>query len=250
MSAQSDPEKPFGEFDPVTRPFWINVRDLAVWRTWCRAADEVPDGEMTEPLRKIERIGAPAPSIEVHGTALSEDVVCVIGKLDISRNNFPLKIRCDARAVERWRRVDADMCKTLDESAPTWRLHTLIRERLLKRPPTASLGVAEPDRDLNNSGGWWFECEVPSAVLKQLEDDIAAGCVDSVRIGIDWEGGLVHGGRFAPPGREAKWGLMTIPGGYGPEPLYGHVQSITWQRAIASVTQSAGENSSSERLGR
>src|SRR5262245_43075084 len=56
-------------------------------------------------------------------------------------------------------------------------------------------------------------------------------------MGIKWEGGLVRD-EHAPPSLPTSWGLFTIA--KNPEPLHGHVESISW-RVQAAIDQPIGQ---------
>jgi hypothetical protein len=209
--------KPFGGYGFAIRTFWISGRDLVVSRRWDREWLVEPNAEARF-------------STSITGKAISEkDSVCVIGK-DGETREFDLTIRSDETAKREWEwhKANHNAIYTNDGTTPELRVSGRISELLSEKPPTATLFVTADDWEIGIKGGWSIECAVPPSVLAQLEAEVLAQRARDLYIGIEWAAGLVRDER-APPSFPTSWGLFTINGRYGPEPLRGHVKLIGWR---------------------
>ena len=101
----------------------------------------------------------------------------------------------------------------------------------LSLPPTATLFSLEADRELGIEEGWVIECTIPREVRDQLVQDILAGKANEISVGIKWLSGLVRD-KHAPPSVTTTWGLFRTEADSSPEPLQGHVESLTWELAL------------------
>ncbi len=207
--------KPFGGFGFAIRTFWINGTDLSVSRRW-------------ERRRLMDPEAGDRFSTSIAGKALSEkDSVCVIGK-DGDVKEFDLTIRSDEAAKQEWEWHQANDIYEYDGSTPELRVKARINEILSETPPTATLFVTDDDWEIGSKGGWSIECAVPPSVLARLEAELLAQRVHEIYMGIEWAAGLVRD-EHAPPSFPTAWGLFSVPEGYGPEPLRGHVKFIGWR---------------------
>ena len=205
-----------GGYGPAIRTFWVKGVDLTVSRLW--------EGSPLIGTDAVDKF-----STSIRGRAISEDGVCDINQGDQSKE-FDLTFRVDTYAKQEWERTrinEAVLVKN-DGTTAALRLRGLSFERFDKNPPTASLNVYRPDREIGGEGGWWIECRIPPAVLAQLEADLLAHRARELRVGIEWEVGLVLD-EHAPPSVPTLWGLYTINETKGPETLRGYTKSVQWR---------------------
>lgn len=208
--------KLFGGYGFAIRTFWIKGTGLTVSRRWKRQETIDPD-----PGDRF--------STSISGKAISEkDSVCVIGQENREIKEFALTIKSDAYATQEWERIRSieELVIKNDGTTPELRVRAHIFEQLSKDPPTATLFVTDDDWETGIKGGWSIECAIPPSVLAQLEADLLAQRAHELHMGIKWEGALVRD-EHAPPSFPTSWGLFTIA--KNPEPLHGHVKSISWR---------------------
>jgi len=208
-------EKPFDGFSFAIRTFWVEGTELTVWRRW--------SGNSLDP----EKPRKLSTSISGQGI-LEKDSVCVIGS-DKQTKEFSLTITSNEEVAQEWERI-----KEIDEivtphgdQTPELRIRKRIYEALDNNPPTAFLFYSNGDWEVGAKSGWAMECKVPLYVLEKLESDIESKKIKKITLGIKWEAGLVKD-EHDPPSVPTTWGLWKLQGKDDPEPLHGHVESITW----------------------
>ncbi len=207
----------FGGFGLAIRTFWIKAKDLKVGRVW--AKDQLGSG------------GPGKFTSRIHGVAVSEkDGVCVIGDKKIM-HEFALTLNVDTDVSTAWERYKASSVTKfrINEKTPAEIVGLLkfIDERLSEDPPTATLFNYEDDWEIGIKGGWEISCMIPTEVYDKIEEELRAGLIQSVTLGIDWEAGLVFD-KHAPPSFPTNWGMFRIADDETPEPLQGHVTSVRW----------------------
>ncbi len=215
-------EEPLDGFYPTGRTFFLTGSDLKAWRGYSRQ-------EIGEEWDRDF-------SISVTGLAVGDvDDVCVIGTDKRSRE-FRLSIRSDFRAKKNWEWIkgnDISLFK-FESDTPERRLKIRKNERLEESPPTATLFISCADYDdwrTDDKDDWALECQVPDAALEQLVSDIIAQRVNTVRIGIAWEVGLIKDERMdeRPWHSGTTWGLMKLSEEARPENMDGHVTHLGWE---------------------
>ncbi|MDD3936165.1 hypothetical protein [Rhodoferax sp.] len=216
-AAPSKATDDFGGFGFAMRTFWIEAKDLKVGREWMRS--------------QLGSGGSPKFTSRIHGVAVSEkDGVCVIGGKEIRHEfDFTLNVDTDATKAWEWHKANSVTDLRINEktSGEIVRILKLIDERLDKDPPTATLFTYEDDWEIGIKAGWGIECEIPQEVYTKIEEELSAGLIQSVRLGIKWEAGLVFD-VHAPPSFPTNWGMFRIADDKSPEPLQGHVTSVGW----------------------
>jgi hypothetical protein len=206
-----------GGFDFAIRTFWIEAKDLKVGREWMK--DQLGTG------------GSPKFTSGIHGVAVSEkDGVCIIGGKE-TKHEFDLTLNVDTDAAKAWERHKAFSVRAwrINEKTPgeIIGILKLIDEELSKDPPTATLFTYEDDWEIGIKAGWGLECKIPEEVYAKIEEELNAGRIQSVMLGIHWEAGLVFD-VHAPPSFPTNWGMFRIADNMSPEPLQGHVTSVRW----------------------
>ena len=214
-TAGGESTEPFGGFGFAIRTFSLKATELQIGRKWLR--EDIEDG-------------AAKFDFEIGGEARSRDAVVIIGETK-STTDFHFHLNADDPAKS-WSFVKetciAGDFKFEDESTPERRLKNNIYGKLDQAPPTATLFWVETAWEIGIKEGWVIECTIPKEVRDQLAQDILAGKANEISVGIDWVGGLVHD-KNAPPSVTTTWGLFRVEADRSPEPLHGHVQSLTWE---------------------
>jgi hypothetical protein len=200
---------PFGGCEFATGRFRIKCLDLSVYRHWAETILEPASGGKF--------------NTSITGKAVStNDKVCLIGE-DRDESEFALELKSDAYAKEDWevsRRLE-ELATPQDRATPEGRIREYIFDELGKAPPTATLFVTV---EHGITSAWSVSCALPPDVLAFLESDLLARRDVELNIGIEWVAGLVRI-------HTTSWGLFTVAGGHGPEPLRGYVKSVGWRMA-------------------
>jgi hypothetical protein len=190
-------EAPIDPFDDIhvaepTRRFAVSVRELEINRAWSWSS-------LTS--------DAPEFATSIHGQAVSEGNVCVFGTT-LRSKMLDLTFNSDEGAVKSWESIKRiEIVVGRDSSDPErLRLTNLQYEEFDKKPPTATLW---------HHSGWILECELPSAVLAQLSEDLIVCAVERVGLEIEWPFGLVENG-------SGSWGFFE-----GSQ-LRGYVTKLRW----------------------
>ncbi len=217
-TAGGESTESFGGFGFAIRTFWLKATELRIGRTWFREDNED---------------GAAKFDFNIGGKARSRDAVVIIGETK-STTDFHFFLNADdpakswARVREVYIAVDDHF---EDKSTPERRLRKHLYGELDQAPPTATLLSLEADRELGIEEGWVIECTIPREVRDQLVQDILARKANEISVGIKWLGGLVRD-KHAPPSVTTTWGLFRTEADSSPEPLQGHVESLTWELAL------------------
>jgi hypothetical protein len=208
--------EPLDGFKVVGGTFWVSATDFKIVHRWSRSEligyDESPEFALT-----------------VTGAAVAKERVCVIGTTEYVRK-FGLVLRSTTKAKERWEWHRAhDISIGNEADTPERRINNRRNEILDRSPPTAMLW-AQLTSAGHVSGDWDLECQIPDAVLERLAGDVTARRVNTISIGIEWVAGLV---KHLLLGAGTTWGLFKLSDDGSPEPLWGHVTSITWTESAA-----------------
>jgi hypothetical protein len=212
-----------GGYGPAIRSFFFRVQDLHLQRKWSQ-----------------DLFGTDGPRFEssISGKAVSEDRVGVIGR-DGTVKEFDFTLGVDTHVKTTWERFkEVDAFPTRDHSKyheKHVRIKNLISERFEENPPTAFLCTYDDNWEIGIKAGWSIDCNVPPDVLARLEDEIESGTVSSILISVHWQVGLVRD-QHAPLSFPTIWGLFCLEENGSPEPLYGHVNSISWAHKIQGKT--------------
>jgi hypothetical protein len=153
----------------------------------------------------------------IHGRAVADwDHVCVFGTAHRS-DEFHFTLHSDLHIAESWESIKGieHLVDKLD--GERLRIRDLQHDVFEKSPPTATLFYHE--------GHWAMECEVPLPVLDQLSSDLVAGCVDTIRLQIDWPFGFIEK-------EKGDWGF------FDGSQLRGYVSSLTWQLLMPQTPHS------------
>ncbi len=220
-TAGGESTESFGGFGFAIRTFWLKATELRIGRKWFR--EDIEDG-------------AAKFDFEIGGKARSKDAVVIIGETK-STNDFHFHLNADdpAKSWARVKEIDIAVGWNFeDESTPERRLKKHIYEKLDQAPPTATLFWYETDWEIGIKESWVIECTIPKEVRDQLVQDILAGKANEISVEIDWECGLVYD-KHAPPSVPTAWGLFRTEADGEPEPLHGHVESLTWELRLPHV---------------
>jgi hypothetical protein len=177
----------------------------------------------------------PELSDSIHGDAVSEDSVCIIGT-EKRTQRFDLTLKADDDAKSKWEFLKAHDTK-VNPDAKIQRYKAIVAEECDKNPPTACLFRCEADWEIGNKASWSVELQLPASVIEKLEADILANRAKALRLGINWACGLVAD-EHAPPSVPTTWGLPNFDNDNFPENLYGHVKSLSWLvESVESIQQ-------------
>jgi hypothetical protein len=126
-------------------------------------------------------------------------------------------------------RADYDWCKAHEsrrDASYTWerQRQKLQDEVLAVSPPTAVLSVGKWE-----GADWtYIECKLDPSLLQQLADEMLAGRLEQLTIGIEWVDGLTD--RWIP---YTLWLYKPAPdkshSDPGPDPVHGHVTHVSWK---------------------
>lgn len=214
----SETKQPFADFSFSTRNFRVTGSRLRIIRTWRRSPS-------------LGQEGNPELSAAIFGVAIGQsNDVCVIGTPERAKE-FSLTIHAERDAKHSWEDIKrlhllADGDRHSD--TPERRVRNRQYELLDKEPPTATLFVTYPDKDLGTQGGWSVECDIPQETFERLVTDLTEGRADEVTIDIEWVAGLACSDSFFGMSAATTWGLFKLSEQDSPEPLQGHMAVIRW----------------------
>ncbi len=217
-TAGGESTESFGGSGFAIRTFWLKATELRIGRKWLR--EDIEDG-------------AAKFDFDIGGKARSRDAVVIIGETK-STTDFDFLLSVDDPAKSWARMKETSIAAGLnleDESTPERRLRKHLYGELDQAPPTATLFWYETDWEIGIKESWVIECRIPKEVRDQLVQDILAGKANEISVGIKWLGGLVRD-KHAPPSVTTTWGLFRTEADSSPEPLQGHVESLTWELAL------------------
>jgi hypothetical protein len=213
MSLQHDPLSGLG---PGIRTFHLLVADLKLVRGWTKSEDE------NAPLTSI---------LYFTGTAKSElDGVRDSGSHDIQKT-FALTMRSARESTSQWSEykqvrdfrlknanlpADSKFCRSL----------RIQEERFDEDPPTSTLLAMDTEGEARINARCHIECQVQDFILEQLAKDWEKG-LTGLSVGIEWCMGYVDN-EAAPIGFATNWVLPRMTKESNPEPLLGHVESVSW----------------------
>lgn len=191
--------KPHIEFGiaSAARRFDLTAQDLKLYRSWRRKSGLNREPEFLT---------------SIHGNAVADDEVCLLGT-DRRSKKIYLTINADVDMVKSWEDIKRNdlFFNTHGEDRERLRLRDGRNEYFDKSPPTAALWY---------SGVFNLECMVPLPVLNQLSSDFIVCGVDDLRIGIDWQFGFTE-----------ELGTSVLFGSWGvfeEDMLRGYVNNFHW----------------------
>ncbi len=211
----------FSGFGLAIRTFWLTAEAFEATRCWSSEEEKT--------------------RLFLIGSAYSEDKVSIIDS-DAPTQNFSITIN-DEDAAKRW-----DLLKEMGvfsdppkDPTPEQKLNNRIGELLNENPPTATLLKTESDWEIGTKEGWFIECSLSKETFNQLANDLFAKNITQIKFGIEWVGGVVRD-EHAPPSYPTVWGLFSINEGRSPEPLRGHVKSISWSLSASQEVQGKSDD--------
>ena len=216
----------FDGYGLAFRTFWVSVSGLKVRRAWQR-----------DPWRDDE---LPFSSWLSGVATATKDGVCIIGKAE-ERREFDFVLRGDLDANQAWefeKANDLKLTPLKPAAEKISRLRKLVVSRLDEAPPTAHLGFIASDWEIGNGDSWFIECRVSGEVFEKLAEDVLAGAADTIDVGIKWVAGFVRD-QYAPPSVPTAWGMCREADGESPDPLRGHVTSVTWAHLAKAVERTS-----------
>ena len=198
-----------GGFEFGLKTFRISCENLQIVRVWAKRLSSLKDEQQL-----MWRINGIAKS--------GEDGVCVIGGKEIKRE-FELIITSDEYAKESWDWHKANEVSHLHQNEIPEQLYS-IKKRMIEvfseKPPTATLGNYD-------SLGWQIECNIPDEVFDKIEIDLAMNLIETISISIRWQVALVDN-YYTQMKLPTNWGMIRLRENSSPEPLMGHVVSVSW----------------------